>query len=150
MNHENGLPTIDHEIDRTLRLIGTVDPRPGLETRIAARLSQAPVEKSVRVFGLPRIAFASAAGVIASVAIIAGSVNHSHRILPVAPGVQLPGMTSGGAGAVSGARVTPRPVTAPATGRARSMRKPGAETNPQKPAGVAVPKGPVPQGDSKP
>jgi hypothetical protein len=145
MNHQNHPPAMDERIDTTLRLIGSAEPRPGLEKRIAARLAHAPVSKPVRFFGLPRVAFASMAGALASAAIIAGSVNHSHRILPVAPGVQLTGNGSG-MGAAAGARVAPRPVAAPANGRARSMRKPGTELNP--PNGVAVPKRPLPQGDA--
>jgi hypothetical protein len=148
MNHPDHLPVIDDPVDSTLRLIGSVSPRPGLEKRIAARLAHAPVSKSARFFGLPRLAFASTAGLVACAAIIAGSVNHSRRILPVAPGMQLPGSTSG-IGTVSGARVAPKPVAAPSTGRARSVRKPGAESGPElnPPRGVAVPKRPVPQED---
>jgi hypothetical protein len=146
MNHGNHLSAMDERIDSTLRLIGSADPRPGLENRIVARLAQAPAGKSARFFALPGLAFASAA-LAASVAIVVGSVNHSQRILPVAPGVQLSG-GSLGVGTVSGARVAPKPVAAPSGGRARSMRKPGIEPGPQK--GVAVPKGPLPQADPKP
>jgi hypothetical protein len=142
MNHENQSPSIDDRIDNVLQVLGSAEPRPGLEKRIAARLAHTPSHRPVRFFGLPRVAFATAAGAVASVAIIAGSVTHSHRILPIAPGVQLTGSGSG-IGAAAGARVASKPVAAPEHGRPRSMRKPGTELDPAN--GVAVPKRPLPQ-----
>ena len=148
MNQKDYVPAENDRIDRTLRLIGAVEPRPGLEKRIAARLAHAEVSRPVRFLGLPRLAFGSAAVAVASVAIIAGSVNHSHRMLPLAPGVQLPGNSSGVLGTASGARVAPKAVAAPPNGRARSMRRTTAERNP--PNGMAMPKGPLPQAEQTP
>jgi hypothetical protein len=121
LNRESPLD-IEEQIDVTLRILGSVDPRPGLEQRIAARLADIPTRQSARLLGLPRFAFASAAGALAAVVIIAGSVNHSHRILPLAPGVQLPVGASTGFGPASAAQVAPKPIAPPAGGHARSMR----------------------------
>ena len=153
--HDTRYPHFEDEIDRTLRLIGSADPRPGIEKRIAARLADAPARKTVRLLGLPRLAVASAAGLVASVAIIAGSVNHSRHLLPIAPGIPVPADASSGLGAAAAAKVAPKPVTPPPTGHARSMRKAGAgratvSPDAPKPDGVAVPKHPVAQVDQKP
>jgi hypothetical protein len=140
---------LEDQIDRTLRLIGSAEPRPGIEKRIAARLAHEP--KTVRFLRLPRLAVASAAGLVASVAIIAGSVNHSRHMLPIAPGLPVSGAASSGIGAASTAKVAPKPIEPPAGGHARSMRgaahKAGRATispDAQRPEGVAVPKSPVP------
>jgi hypothetical protein len=146
--------SLEDQIDSTLRLIGSVHPRPGIEKRIAARLVHAPRTGSVRFLGLPRLVIASAAGLCASVAIVAGSVNHSHRLLPIAPGLQVHSNASSGLSTASATQVAPKPVTPPANGRARSMRKLGggrAAVAPeaQRPSGVAVPKNPLPQQNPK-
>lgn len=148
--HETRNAHLDEQIDRTLRFIGSAAPRPGIEKRIAARLADASVAKSVRPFGLARRTLASAAGMAACVAIIAGSVAHSHRMVPVAPGLPLPIGGSAGVGAASDAKAAVRPVPAPPHGHARSMRKVTGATDIQKPDGVAVPKVPLPQGNAKP
>jgi hypothetical protein len=145
---------LDDQIDRTLHLIGSANPRPGIEKRIAARLALVPAHaaarRSARFFGIPRLALASAAGLLASVAIIAASVNHSRHLLPIAPGLQMPGGASGGIDTASGKAVAPKPVTPPAHGRPRFVRKAGAtdakvSSDAQKPDGVAVPKNPLPR-----
>jgi hypothetical protein len=138
---------INEQIDATLRLLGHAAPAPGLEDRVLTRLQYAPPVKSPRFFGLPRMAFAGATAAVACVAVIAGSVSHSHHMLPVAPGVQLPGGASSGIGAASAAHVAPQPVAASPSGRPRSVRKEHAgraviSPETQKPAGVAVPKNP--------
>ena len=150
--HDTHTSAMEDQIDRTLRLIGSASPRPGIEKRIAARLACAPVNsaarKSIRFLGMPRLAVASAVGLLASIAIIAGSVNHSRHLLPVAPGLQIPGGTSGGVDAASGKAVAPKPVTPPPHGRPRFVRKAGtAKVSPdtQKPGGVAVPRNPLPR-----
>ena len=142
---------IDDRIDSTLRMIGSADPRPGIETRIAARLADASAHTRIqgvgRIFGLPRLALASAAGMAACVAIIAGSVNHSRHIVPFAPGIPVIVGGSGGVGAAGTAKVAPKPVAAPAHGRARSVRKaqnPAVAPDAQKPDAVGVPKAPLP------
>lgn len=115
--------THDDRIDRALRRLGTAAPREGIEARILTRLEQAAREKAPGFFSLPRLAaMFAAAGTLCAV-IVAGSVTHSHRILPVAPGVQLPGMSQPGVGAASAARVAPQPVKVPPKERPRSVRK---------------------------
>jgi hypothetical protein len=158
LNHDlqNDLPNnrtdqingpINEQIDATLRLLGHAAPAPGLEDRVLMRLRHAPPVKTRWFFGLPRMAFAGAAAAITCMAIIAGSISHSHRMLPVAPGVQLPDGASSGIGAASAAHVAPQPVAASPSGRPRSVRKEHAgraviSPETQKPAGVAVPKNP--------
>jgi hypothetical protein len=151
--YENHQSSLDGQIDRTLHLIGSVHPRPGIEKRIAARLADAP-RSSVRFLGMPRLVVASAAGVCASVAIVAGSVNHSRHLLPIAPGLQVHRSASSGLSTASSTQVAPRPVTPPSNGRARSMRKLGtgrasAAPEAQRPSGVAVPRNPLPQQNPK-
>jgi hypothetical protein len=142
----------NQRIDLALQRLGSVDPIPGMEDRIHTRLArqEAASFRAPRSFSLPRFAFASMAGAVACVAIIAGSVSHSHRILPTAPGIQLPAGSSSGLGAASAAHVATRPVAPAANERPRSMRKTvngRAVISPeaQKPAGIAVPKNPAPQ-----
>jgi hypothetical protein len=152
-SYENQRTDMDDRIDRTLRLLGSAEPRPGLEKRIAARLAHAPVQTPARFLVLPRFAV-GAAGVLACAGIIAGSVSHSRHLLPIAPGVQLQRNMDSGLGTAAAQKVAPKPVTPPLHGRARSMRKtgPGAAglTDVQKPDGVAVPKAPLPQNDASP
>jgi hypothetical protein len=144
---ETGNSQIEDHIDRTLRMIGSADPRPGIEKRIEARLADASLQTGTytfgRIFGLPRLALVSAAGMAACVVIIAGSVNHSRRVIPVAPGIRLPMSGSAGMGSASGEKAAPKPVAAPAHGRARAVHK--AETSPdaQKRDGLTVPKTPL-------
>jgi hypothetical protein len=153
-SYENHQSSVDHQIDRTLHLIGSVHPRPGIEKRIAARLAHTQCSSSVRFLGMPRLVIASAAGLCASVAIVAGSVNHSRRLLPIAPGLQVHRSASSGLSTASATQVAPKPVTPPANGRARSMRKLGTgrtavAPDTQRPSGVAVPKNPLPQQNPK-
>lgn len=113
----------EDRIDRALRRLATAEPRQGLEARILTRLERAAREKAPRFFNLPRLAAMFAAAGTVCAMIVAGSVTHSHRILPVAPGVQLPGISQPGVGAASAARVAPRPVKVPPKERPRSVRK---------------------------
>ena len=142
----------NQRIDLALHRLGSANPVPGLEDRVSARLTrkEAASFRAPRSFSLPRFAFATMAGAVACVAIVAGSINHSHRILPTAPGIQLPAGSSSGLGAASAAHVATRPVAPSPNERPRSMRKTvngRAVISPeaQKPAGVAVPKNPAPQ-----
>ncbi len=144
-------------IDQVLRQLGSATPVAGIEDRIAARLARAEAEPphafryfGRRYFGLPRFAFVTAAGALACMAIVAGSVSHSHRILPTVPGIQLPAASSSGLGAASAAHIATKPVAPSPNERPRSIRKtvngraviaPEA----QRPAGVAVPRNPAPQ-----
>lgn len=141
---------LEKQIDQTLRMIGSTHPRPGIETRIAARLADASAHKPARLFGLPRLAFASAAGMAACVAIIAGSVSHSRHLVPIAPGIPIPMSTSSGVSSADAGIVAPKPVAAPAHGRARSIRKTGAASDGQTLNGVAVPNAPLPQSSTTP
>jgi len=144
----------DQRIDRTLRRLGSVTPAAGIEDRISARLArersktQGRSASRARFFALPRFAIGVASSLVACVAIIAGSVNHSHRILPTVPGVRLPAGSSG-MGAASAAHIADQPVSAPPQGRARSVRQTASgraviSPQTQKPAGVAVPRTPSP------
>ena len=113
----------EDRIDRALRRLATAAPRQGLEARILMRLERAAQEKTTGFFSLPRLAAMFAAAGTVCAMIVAGSVTHSHRILPVAPGVQLPGISQPGVGAASAARVAPQPVKVPPKERPRSVRK---------------------------
>jgi hypothetical protein len=142
----------DQRIDLALQRLGSADPVPGMEERIHTRLARQETTsfRSPRTFSLPRFAFATMAGAVACAAIITGSVSHSRRILPTAPGIQLPTGSSSGLGAASAAHVATRPVAPAPNERPRSMRKTvngRAVISPeaQRPAGVAVPKSPAQQ-----
>jgi hypothetical protein len=134
----------DERIDRALRVLGTAEPAAGMEERIAVRLAQASEAKQ-SFFRLPQLAFGLAAAAVGCAAIVAGSVSHSRHMLPVAPGMQVPGISEPGVGAASAAHVAPQPVTTLPQDRPRSVRE---ETNgravisphAKKRAGIAVPK----------
>jgi len=136
----------DHQIDRTLRLLGSATPAPGMENRIVARLARADAKKStIRRFRLPRLVFSVAAAAAASVIIVAGSISHSRRMLPVAPGLHLPATGQAGVGAASAAHVAQQPVSTLPDDRPRSVRQATTgraviSPHAKKPAGVAVPK----------
>lgn len=136
----------DDPIDRTLRLLGSVEPSAGMEDRINARLARESAPRGgLRFLRLPQLAFGVAAAAMASVVIVAGSVSHSRHILPVAPGLHLPASAQPGVGAASAAHVASQPVTSLPQDRPRSIRKTsnGRAVIPphaKKPTGVAVPK----------
>ncbi len=146
----------DQRIDRVLRHLGSVQPAAGIEDRISARLAQehsrARNRKAThaRFFAVPhyaaRFALGAAVAALACFAIVAGSVNHSRRIQPMAPGIGLH-PTSSGMGAAGAAHPANQPVTPPPSGRPRSVRQlpeGRAVISPQtqKANGVAVPKTP--------
>jgi hypothetical protein len=154
LRSKNASPSHDHRIDQVLRHLGSAMPTPGIEDRISGRLArdqsrmQAMETGRVRFFGIPRFAIGAATAGLACVAIVAGSVNHSHRIQPMLPGFgpQTPPSSIGAAGAE---RPAQRPVEPPPNGRPRSVRRSPegrAVISPQsqKPTGVAVPKSPSP------
>jgi len=136
----------DEQIDRTLRLLGSATPVPGMEDRIAARLAQAHVSaETPRFFRPPQLVFGLAAAAVACVVIVAGSISHSRHILPIAPGLHLPGESQPGVGAASAAHVAPQPVTTLPQDRPRSVRQTEngravISSHAKKPAGIAVPK----------
>ena len=136
----------DDQIDRTLLLLGSVDPDAGMEERILARLAQTDAaRKRARFFSLPQLAFGMSAAAMASVVIVMGSVSHSRHILPVAPGLHLPAAVQPGMGAASAAHVATQPVTTLPQDRPRSVRstvtgRAVISSHSKKPAGVAVPK----------
>ncbi|HZD49002.1 MAG TPA: hypothetical protein VE178_09670 [Silvibacterium sp.] len=144
----------DHRIDQALRRIGSATPPEGMEDRITARLarerSRTHAARSGRLLflGIPRMALGAAAGAVACVGIVVGSVSHSHRIQPVLPGIGTHS-SSAGMGSANAARPADRPVSPSPTERPRSVRRlqgGRAVISPQsqKPAGVAVPKTPSP------
>jgi hypothetical protein len=136
----------DDQIDRTLLLLGSVNPDAGIEERILARLAQTDAaRKRARFFSLPQLAFGMSAAAMASVVIVMGSVSHSRHILPVAPGLHLPAAVQPGVGAASAAHVATQPVTTLPQDRPRSVRstvtgRAVISSHSKKPAGVAVPK----------
>lgn len=136
----------DEQIDRTLRVLGSANPAPGMEERIAARIARESVSKKrVSFFSLPQLALGLAAAVTACAFIVVGSVSHSRHILPVAPGLHLPGASQPGVGAASAARVAPQPVTSLPQDRPRSVRQTEngravISSHAKKPTGIAVPK----------
>jgi hypothetical protein len=156
---ENSVPTYDERINSTLRLLGSANPRPGMEQRLAARIANLPLHSPAPglryFFGLHHLAFRSACAILAFVAIVFGTVSHSKHLLPVAPGVRLPGSQNTGMGAVDAKKMTSRPVTPPANGRPRSTRKfsetrSAASPDRREPNGVAVPATPLPQDNPQP
>lgn len=141
----------DRLIDQALRRLGSVMPAPGLEDRITARLAQQQKSQAaggrVRLFFIPRFALGAAAAALACVAIVVGSVTHSHRTQPMLPGIGAQPAPSG-MGPADAVRPPNRPVTPSPAGRPRSVRhlpEGRAVISPQsqKPAGVAVPKTPA-------
>lgn len=141
----------DEQIDRTLRRLGSAHPKAGMEDRILRRVVRESQEgKAQRLLSLPRLAFGMSAAAMAGLMIVAGSVSHSRRILPVAPGLHLPAAAEPGVGAASAAHVTSQPVTSLPQDRPRSVRKTVngravISRHARKPNGVAVPKALSPQ-----
>jgi len=134
----------EEQIDRTLRVLGTAEPQAGMEERIVARLARASVERQ-GFFRLPQLVFGLAVATLGCAFIVVGSVSHSRHMLPVAPGLEVPGMSQPGVGAASAAHVAPQPVTALPQDRPRSVREAAngrAVISPhaKRPAGIAVPK----------
>ncbi|MGC2163956.1 MAG: hypothetical protein WA634_18790 [Silvibacterium sp.] len=136
----------DEKIDRTLRLLGSATPAPGMEDRVVARLERTrAIAKAPRFFTLPQLALGMTAGVMACALIVAGSVSHSRHILPIAPGLHLPGESQPGVGAASAAHVAQQPVTTLPQDRPRSVREATngravISSHAKKPTGIAVPK----------
>lgn len=143
----------DRQINETLRRLGSAEPPHGIEDRIKARLAQTRIEEGMRarrsfLFAIPRFAFGAAAGAVACVAIVVGSVVHSHRIQPTLPGIAAR-PSSSGMGSAGATRPAERPIAPGPTERPRSVRRQPqgrAVISPQsqKPAGVAVPRSPAP------
>jgi hypothetical protein len=139
----------DDRIDATLRRLGSAAPRAGMEERVLARIAEAekPSRFAVsRWFRVPDFALGAVA-VLACVAIVTGSVNHSRHVLGPVPGLQMPA-AAGGVGAASAVHVAAQPVAAAPQGRARSSHSAAsgrARISPaaHKPLGVAVPKTPA-------
>lgn len=114
--HANQSPT-DHIIDRALHHLGSVQPRQGINDRILYRLRQAesaPARRAIAAW--PRLAFASLAGASLCVAIVIGSVQHSHTIAaqnhPVIPIIQ----RQSGVATASSTHISAHPAIAPAGG----------------------------------
>jgi hypothetical protein len=153
---ENSSTAYDARIDAALRVYGRAVPRPGLESRVAARISARPPHSSstslfsfsasprhilLRGFSIGALAAAAAC------AIVVGTVRHSQQTaLPQAAA----GSRSGGVSAAGtphipthaipqAASIDPQaPRTAPHS-RATVSRNPGS-----KPAAGAVPRSPYP------
>jgi hypothetical protein len=142
--------TIQLEIDETLRRLGRVEPRSGLEQRIHRRLQ---IPRKARVFSMTRTI--SACALAASVALSAVALNpglrnlllHRHpstQNMPIAP--RAVGPAFGGFGTASAVHVPVGPVPVQPTplnqgrGRSRTGRAvlpPGTQA--PLPRGVAAP-----------
>jgi hypothetical protein len=113
-------------IESTLRAIGNATPEPGIEGRVAihiARARQSGLPSMNGGFSFRRMAMAGVSCGLVCAAIVAGSIHHSHAILPAVPGADLPlSSPSGGLGAASAAHRATQQV-AP-SGRPRAVRKP--------------------------
>jgi hypothetical protein len=140
----------DQRIDEALRRLGSATPRHGMEERIKLRLSQALSEQAPRsrFFAIPRFALGAAAGALACVAIVVGSVYHSRATQPTLPGIVARPSTTG-LGSAGAARPASHPVEPGPTERPRSVRRVPqgrAVISPQsqRPTGVAVPRSPTP------
>lgn len=138
--------THDDRIGRALRALGSAELPAGLEARVLTELSRAEASsRAPRFFSMPQlIVMFAAAGTVCAV-IVAGSVTHSHHVLPIAPGLHLPSESQAGVGAASAARVAPHPVTASPKDRPRSVRttvngRAVISPDAKKHAGVPVPK----------
>ncbi|HEX3436897.1 MAG TPA: hypothetical protein VHT24_09020 [Pseudacidobacterium sp.] len=148
------------KIDAALHRLAQVQPEPGLEGRIRARLDQesarirkSPSARLRKFFFEQRIAFAAASAAVGCVVIVIGSVQHSRQkalegAMP-ASGIHLAAPESG-VGAASGTHISPQPIAAPEHGRARSERsatsgRATVSKDAHKPSGVAVPESPEPQ-----
>jgi hypothetical protein len=130
--------TADHIIDRTLRQLGSVQPRQGINDRILHSLRQAEAAPASR-FSLPwpRLAFASLAGACLCAAIVIGSVQHSHAVAaqnhPVVPILQ----QQTGVATASSTHISAHPVIAPKgggrsnqhLGQGRATVKPGTHVH---------------------
>ena len=137
-----------NQIDRTLRLLGSASPAPGMEDRILTGLAHAEAgNEPKRFFSVPRFAVAFATAGTVCAFIVAGSVSHSHHNLPMAPGLHFPGEAQPGVGAASAAHVAAQPVTALPKDRPRSVLKTEngravISPNAKKHDGITVPKAP--------
>ncbi|QNI30710.1 hypothetical protein H7849_16445 [Alloacidobacterium dinghuense] len=153
--HPNPANDVERQIDAALHhLLAQAQAPANLEHRIHARLlREAEQHRGFAVrfgaFVSQRIVFASVAAALACIAIVIGSVQHSHQRVIPATGVHLP-VPGNGLGAASGARIAPQPVAVPERGaHSRSERKAtGRATvsrDAHKPKGVAVPQSTEPE-----
>lgn len=135
----------NEQIDATMRRLGTAVPAPGMEDRILFRLAHAdPRVSARRFFSFPQLAVGVAVTVLGGAVIVVGSVSHSRRMLPIAPGIHLPAASQEGVGAASAAHVATHPVIALPQARPRSVRKAGngravISSGAKKHNGLAVP-----------
>jgi hypothetical protein len=149
----------DAQIDAALRVYGRAVPAPGLESRVAARISATPRHSfRTKVFsfsGNPRLALLrgftiGALAAAAACGIVVGTVRHSQQIaIPQAAAPRPGGVSTAGARHIpthavpQSATIDPQaPRTAPHS-RATVSRNTGS-----KPAGSAVPRSPYPPDQS--
>jgi len=146
----------DARIDAALQVYAHAEPEPGLESRIAARLSanrpgprfRFSLAEFTRLLVLRRLSVGALAGATAAV-IVVGTVQHSHRTMP--PQVVRAPQT-GGVGVANrvhvpthpmpqGATIDPAAPRVPPHGRANVSRNPAHRAS-----GAAVPRSPYPPG----
>jgi hypothetical protein len=141
---------LDPQIDKTLRLIGNVQPPPGLENRIDARV-RAARRRSLRIITSVSIAAVAASVAIGTMALSPGLRElafqelhvHHRAVAPAMPALAHPASGFGAASAVhvpaAPMPVEPTPVT---QGRGHSRSGRGVLPNGTRtplPHGVAVP-----------
>lgn len=146
----------DARIDAALRVYGRAIPAPGLDSRVAARISAMP-RQSFRSGTAALLLFrrfsAGALAAVAAGAIVVATVRHSQHIsLPQAARVPLSGGVSGAEGAhipthavPQSATIDPEAPRTPPHSRATISRGRG-----HKPAGSAVPRSPYPPDQQPP
>lgn len=144
----------DRRIDAALHLYARSLPRPGLESRVAARLASAPRMSALELLRsffsahsamMQRLA-AGVLGVAAACAIVFGTLQHSHRNL--APLAAAPARSSGISPA-GDIHVPTRAVPAtsridPASPRAAAHGRARISPNQARRAGAAHPRSPYP------
>lgn len=144
---------VDKKIDAALHRLAQTQPRSGFEQRLRVQLEAKATEVSSggwrSFFFAQRVALGTLVAVLGCVAIVIGSVQHSHRRLLPATGVHISGPGSG-LGAASSTHISPQPMEAPQHARSRSERKANGgratvSRDAHKPSGVAVPDSTEPQ-----
>ncbi len=155
-SNDNSSTAHDARIDAALRVYGRAVPAPGLESRVAARISAAPRPSfRTNLFGFsgsPRLILLrgftiGALAAAAACAIVVGTVRHSQQVaLPQAARVSRSGGVSAAGASHIPTHVVPQSATidpqAPRSAphsRATVSRNPGS-----KPAAGAVPRSPYP------
>jgi hypothetical protein len=114
MSEKESASTVDQAIDRAVRHMVRIDPRPGLEMRVRSRLAVPPPRRSI--YSSRLIAFGAA---LAMLVLVAGLLRSGSTPVLVAPTVTAPQQVPGGEPA--SARVEPLNGSGPASGPGGSV-----------------------------